>query len=217
MMLKFLIAIMSAGLQVLRLVVQSRDELIMENLALRQQLSVLSREHLRPRLTWRDGVFWVCLRRVWSKWRNPLLIVKPETVLRWHRQGFWLYWRWKSNSGRKRGRPLTTSEIRELIGRMARENSTWGAPRIHGELLELGFNISERTVSRHLNKSVPDQDKNQSWLTFPRNHHGAIAAIDTFSRFQPSPSRSCMSSLSSTTDGASFSIGMSRIVRLLNG
>ena len=180
MMLKFLIAFMSAVLQVLRLVVQSRDELIMENLALRQQLSVLNREHLRPRLSWRDRVFWVCLRRVWSKWRNPLLIVKPDTVLRWHRQGFRLYWRWKSNSGTKRGRPLTTSEMRELIGRVARENSTWGAPRIHGELLELGFNISERTVSRYLNKSVPDQDKTQSWLTFLRNHHDAIAAMDLF-------------------------------------
>ena len=99
MMLKILITVVSIGLRFLRLIGQSRNELILENLALRQQLSVLSREHPRPRLRWRDRFFWVCLRRVWSKWRNPLLIVKPETVIRWHRQGFRLYWRWKSNSG----------------------------------------------------------------------------------------------------------------------
>ena len=133
MILKILIAIVSTSFCFLRLICQSRDELILENLALRQQLSVFRREHLRPRLSWRDRVFWVCLKRVWSKWRNPLLIVKPETVVRWHRQGFRMYWRWSSSSGRKRGRPLTKAEIRELIRRMARENPTWGAPRIHGE------------------------------------------------------------------------------------
>ncbi len=177
MMLKMLIAIVSICLRFLRLITQSREELILENLALRQQLVVLKQKHPRPQLSWRDRIFWVCLRLLWSKWSEALMIVKPETVVSWHRQGFRLYWRWKSSSGRKRGRPLTTSEIRELIGRMARENPTWGAPRIHGELLELGFNISERTVSRYLNKRMPDQDKAQSWLTFLHNHREAIAAI----------------------------------------
>ena len=173
MMLKMLIAIVSIFLRFLRLITQSREELILENLALRQQLAVFREKHPRPTLSSRDRFFWVWLRRLWPKWSEALIIVTPETVVRWHRQGFRLYWRWKSSSGTKRGRPLTNSKIRELIGRIAKENPTWGAPRIHGELLELGFNISERTVSRYLNKRMPDQDKVQSWLTFLHNHREA--------------------------------------------
>lgn len=108
------------------------------------------------------------------------MVYRPETVVRWHRQGFRLYWRIKSSPRKKRGRPPIKTEIRELIRCMAEENSTWGAPHIHGELLKLGFSISERTVSRYLSRIDPDQRKAQSWLTFLHNHREAIAAMDFF-------------------------------------
>jgi len=134
----------------------------------------------KPQLSWRDRVFWVCLRQIWSKWRNALMVHQPETVVRWHRHGFRVYWRMKSGPRKKRGRPPIKSEIRELIRCMAEENSTWGAPHIHGELLKLGFSISERTVSRYLSRIDPDQPKAQNWLTFLHNHREAIAAMDFF-------------------------------------
>ena len=100
-----------------------------ENLALRQQLAVLEHKSKRPRLRKRDRIFWVWLSRLWSGWRTVLVIVQPDTVVRWHQQGFKLYWRWKSRA--KSGRPRVEVEIRKLIRRMCRENPTWGAPRIH--------------------------------------------------------------------------------------
>src|SRR5262245_48083291 len=96
-----------------------------------------------------DRLFWRVLRSVWSRWSEVLLIVKPETVVGWHRAGFRLYWRWRSRA-RAPGRAKITSEIQELIHRMAKENPTWGAPKIHGELLKLGFSVSERSVPRYL-------------------------------------------------------------------
>ncbi len=127
---------------------KSRRDLIIENLVLRQQLSTLKAERPRPRLTTVDRLFWVMLRRIWSRWASALIIVKPETVINWHRAGFKTYWRWKSRK-KRRGRPRITSEIRELINRMKHENPTWGAPRIHAELLKLGFDISEGTGLHH--------------------------------------------------------------------
>ena len=137
-----------------------RSALMAENLALRQQLIVLQRSAKRPRLRQRDRVFWVWLSRVWKDWRSHLVIVKPETVIRWHRQGFKLYWRWKSGKGSV-GRPKIDVEIRELIRRMSRENPTWGAPRILSELLLLGYsldtiqsfpeNIFDRSTGLHFN------------------------------------------------------------------
>jgi len=105
----------------------NRTQLAAENLALRQQLAVLQRSCKRPRLRQRDRTFWVCLARLWKNWASYLVIVKPETVIRWHRQGFKLYWRWKS---RKTGRPKVDPAIQHLIRRMSKENPTWGAPRI---------------------------------------------------------------------------------------
>src|SRR5713226_5040401 len=156
-----------------------RGNLALENLALRQQLTVLSRCHSRPRLTSVDRFFWVMLRRVWTRWTDALIIVKPDTVVGWHRAGFRLYWRFRSR--RKRvGRPRTRQEIRDLIKRMAAENGTWGAPRIHGELLKLGVAVSERTVSRCLQDQPRDPASRPSWLAFLRNHREAIAAMDLF-------------------------------------
>jgi putative transposase len=122
---------------------KSQRELALENLALRQQLAILHRTTKRPKLSKADRAFWVILSRLWSGWQSALVFVKPETVIRWHRKGFRLYWTWKSR--KRSGRPPIDAEIRKLIRRIASENPTWGAPRIHGELLMLGFEVGEAT------------------------------------------------------------------------
>jgi len=122
---------------------RSRGSLVLENLALRQQLTVLKRQHRRPSLGIFDKIFWVVARRVWSGWKHSLIIVTPETVVRWHRAGFRLYWRLISKARARVGRMPTSKEVRDLIFRMVAENPTWGAPRIHGELVMLGFDLSD--------------------------------------------------------------------------
>ena len=125
-----------------------------------------------------DRLFWTGLRRVWSRWAEVLVIAKPQTVVGGHRAGFRLFWRWRSRA--RGGRPKTTAEIRALIRRLAQENPSWGAPKIHGELQKLGFVISERTVARYLRRMRRPDGSGQSWLTFLRNHREAIAAFDFF-------------------------------------
>jgi len=120
-------------------------ELALENLALRQQLAVMKRQCRRPRLRRADRWFWVWLLRAWPNWRRALLLVRPETVVGWHRQGFRLFWTWISRRKRS-GRPGMNRELWDLVRKMAEANPLWGAPRIHGELLKLGIEISERTV-----------------------------------------------------------------------
>ena len=117
---------------------KARRELALENVALRQQLAVLRRSVKRPRLLKVDRGFWVLLRRIWTDWESVLVIVKPQTVIRWHRCGFRRYWTWKSRR-RRPGRPGVAPEIRELIRNMSRANPLWGAPRVHGELAKLGI------------------------------------------------------------------------------
>jgi putative transposase len=129
-----------------------RRSLLLENLALRQQLAVLKRQRPKPRIGLLDKLFWISVRRVWSGWKQSLIVVKPETVVRWHRAGFRLYWRLISRARTQVGRRPTSREVRELIFRMRVENPTWGAPRIHGELLMLGFGLSERTISRWMKR-----------------------------------------------------------------
>lgn len=160
--------------------VRSRNDLALENLALRQQLATFKQEQPRPRLSKADRAFWVLLRGLWSKWSNALIIVSPDTVVRWHRQGFRRYWDALSRRGRKPGRPRKDLEIRELIRKMAAENPTWGAPRIHAELLKLGFKVAERTVSRYLPKRPSNPDKIKLWKAFLKNHRDEIAAMDFF-------------------------------------
>jgi hypothetical protein len=126
----------------------SRRDLILENLALRQQLAVFKSKNRKPRLTTPDKLFWVWVRRFWAGWNKALLVVTLETVVRWHRAGFRLYWTWLSRHQVRLGRKRMSKEVRDLIFHMVAENPTWGAPRIHGELQMLGFEISERTVSR---------------------------------------------------------------------
>ena len=155
-----------------------RHTLLVENAALRHQLAVAPRRGGRVRLSAADRVFWVLLRRRWSGWRDALVIVRPETVVRWHRRGFRWYWRWKSRS-RGPGRPRVGRESRTLVERMATENTGWGAPRIHGELLKLGFEVSERTVSRLMPRRLPGRPS-QSWHTFLTNHVGSLVSMDFF-------------------------------------
>ena len=118
--------------------------LFLEILALRHQLDVLARSDRRFRRS--DRLLWLCLRRLWPRWREALVLVQPATVGRWHREGFRGCWR---RARRRPGRPRVDAQLRSLIGRMATENCLWGAPRIHGELLKLGFTVSERTVSQY--------------------------------------------------------------------
>ena len=139
-----------AFLSAVRVFFRSRSDTALEVLALRQQVAVLKRQRPRPILNRLDRLFWTSLRRCWPRWAEVLVIVKPKTVVGWHRSGFRLYWRWRSRP--RGGRPKITQEIRELIRRLAQDNSDWGAPKIHGELLKLGFHISERTVARYLRR-----------------------------------------------------------------
>ena len=158
-----------------------RQSLLLENLALRQQLAVLKRRRRSLCLSPFDKLFWVAVSRFWSGWKQALVVVTPETVIRWHRAGFRLYWKLISRVGTRVGRKPTPKEVRELIFRMVAENPTWGAPRIHGELLMLGFDLCERTISRWMKRAPRDPEPAKRWLAFLRNHREAIAAMDFFS------------------------------------
>ena len=171
-----MITILSALVSVLSFRFRSRASLELELVALRHQLIVLRRQRPRRlRLHSADRLLWVCLYRVWPRVLDALVLVKPATVVKWHRQGFRIYWRWRS---RCPGRPRTSAEIRALIRQMSRANPLWGAPRIHGELLKLGIDVSQATVGRQL----PRRPKAPSptWRSFLRNHMTAIAAVDMF-------------------------------------
>ena len=127
-MFQFILALLAAA----QVFFRGRHDTALEILALRQQVIVLKRKRPRPRLNQMDRLFWTTLRQVWSRWAEVLVVVKPETVVGWHRAGFRLFWKWRSRA--RGGRPKTTAEIRTLIRRLAEENATWGAPKIHGEL-----------------------------------------------------------------------------------
>jgi hypothetical protein len=159
---------------------RARRSLLLENLALRQQLVVLKRRRRRPGLSPSDKLFSVGVSRIWPEWKQALIVVTPETVVRWHRAGFRLYWKLTSRVRTRVGRKPTPKEVRELIFRMVVENPTWGAPRIHGELLMLGFDLCERTVSRCMKRAPREGEPAKRWLAFLRNHREAIAAMDFF-------------------------------------
>jgi len=159
-----------------RSLARSRQTLVLDNLALRHQLATLAHRGRRPRLLSSDRLFWVALRAVWSDWARSLVIVKPATVVAWHRRRYRAYWR---RISRQPGRPRTDAQVRDLICRMVTENH-WGAPRIHGELLKLGFRVSERTVSRCVRVFRPQRPPGTSWRTFLDNHREVLAAMDFF-------------------------------------
>src|SRR4030081_2514740 len=171
-----MITILSTVVSILAFRLRSRASLELELVALRHQVSVLRRQHpVRLRLFSTDRLLWVWLYRIWPQILNAMVLVRPATVVQWHRKGFRVYWRWRS---RGPGRPKMSTEIRDLIRRMSLANPLWGAPRIHGELLKLGIEISQATVGRYL--PWRPKDPSPTWRSFLQNHLTDIAAIDMF-------------------------------------
>src|SRR5271168_3688283 len=154
---------------------RGRVELELEVIALRHQLAVLRRQRPgRTQLFSIDRLIWVWLYRLWPQFLKVIVVVKPATVIQWHRQGFRLYWRWRSKSGR----PSVEREVRDLIRQMSSANPLWGAPRLHGELLKLGIEISQATVAKYMvrRRGTPSP----TWRSFLRNQATGIAAVDMF-------------------------------------
>jgi len=170
-----MLLLLKLALWTVLLLARSRQALVLENLALRQQLASVLHGRRRPRLLPVDRLFWVALRDLCPDWRSVLAIVKP-TVVAWHRRAFRTYWRHLS---RNQGRPPIGADLRELIERMVKENR-WGAPRIHGELLKLGFRVSERTVSRYVRLARPRRPPSTTWTIFLDNHRELLVAMDFF-------------------------------------
>jgi putative transposase len=164
-------------LRLLPFLCRGHRHLALENPALRQQLAVYKQTVTRPKLRPTDRLFWVALSRVWAGWRHALVIVSPTTVLRWQRRRFRAYWT-RLSPRPLAGRPAVSRQIRALVVRMAQANPLWGAPRIHGELLKLGLDVAERTVSRLMPKRRPPPS--QTWRTFLANHVRDLVSIDFF-------------------------------------
>ena len=155
---------------------RSRRSMALEIVALRHQLDVLQRNAKRPRLKPSDRALWAVLCHILPNWPRHLTIVQPDTVVGWHRSGWRLYWRWRSHS--VRGRPKVSTEVRALIRKMSSENRLWGAPRIHGELLKLGYHVCETMIAKYMVRRPGPSA--QTWRTFIQNHMSEIGAIDFF-------------------------------------
>ena len=156
---------------------RTRAALQAEILALRHQIAVVQKNAPRRlRLQGSDRFLWVLLSRWWPGWRRSLHIVRPDTVIAWHRRAF--AWYWTRKSRRRPGRPNVAAEIRNLIRNMSQANPLWGAPRIHGELLKLGIEVAQSTVAKYLRR--PRKPPSQTWRTFLTNHLEQMASIDFF-------------------------------------
>ena len=162
------------------IIFRSRQSMLLEIAALRQQIGILKRSMPQVKVKKGNRVFWVMMRKCWTRWRSALLLFKPHTVVEWHRLGFKLFWRLRSRQNNNESARERKREIRRLIIKLAMDNLNWGAPRIHGEMLKLGFRVSERTVSRYLPKRKLVKDRQNKWLAFLRNHRHAFAAMDFF-------------------------------------
>jgi hypothetical protein len=156
---------------------RSRAALQLEILALRHQLGVLQRSGKRPKLTPADRFLWAWLCEVWNDWRSPLVLVQPATVIGWHRKGFRLFWTGKIRWG-KPGRLVVPKKIRDLIRTLSRENPLWGAPCIHSELLKLGIDVGETSVSKYMIRHW--RSPSQTWRTFLENHVTSMVSVDFF-------------------------------------
>src|ERR1019366_8794052 len=173
-----LLTILSATGSLVSFRLWRRASLELEVLARRHQVAVLHRQRPgRPWLRQGDRLLWAWLYRAWPRCLKVMVLVKPATVIQWHRQGFRIYWRWRSRSQRP-GRPGVNREIRDLIRQMSVANPLWGAPRIHGEMLKLGIEVSQATVGRHMVRR--HGPPSPTWLAFLRNQIDGIAAIDMF-------------------------------------
>ena len=153
----------------------SGTQLQLEIVFLRKQLEILTRTSAKARLRPSDRFFFSTMTDVFGSWKETLMMIKPETVIRWHQQGFRLYWRWKRRH--RSGRPNIPQPQIDLIKQMANDNPLWGAPRIHGEMLKLGFDISESTVVRYMPRK-PQRTTRQRWKTFLKNHSAEIISLD---------------------------------------
>jgi putative transposase len=172
-MIKVLLFLLSS----FRVYFRTHSNLQMEVLALRHQITVLQRKTPKPKLNSADRCLWVWLSFFWSRWRSAIVIVKPDTVIDWHRRGFRWYWTWKVRHG-KAGRPCVPKETRELIRTMSRMNVLWGAPRIYSELLKLGIKVSQASVAKYMVRH--SKPPSQTWRTFLQNHASQLASIDFF-------------------------------------
>jgi transposase InsO family protein len=171
-----MISFLGLLLHVLASPFKTQARLEAEIVLLRHQLSVLRRQRqpLRPKLTVSDRLLFVWLYRLFPSLLSAAVIVKPDTIIRWHRTGFRLYWRWKSRS--RGGRPKVAPEVRSLIREMSLANRLWGAPRIHGELLKVGIEVAQSTVAKYMAKS--GRGRSQTWKAFLHNHSTGIGAMD---------------------------------------
>src|SRR5499426_3133672 len=171
-----MVAILSAVVSLFVFRLRSRAALELKLVALQHQLTVLRRRYPgRPQLSSLDRLLWMVLYRICPRVLDTMALVKPATVVEWHRQGFRFYWRWRS---RRPGRPMISSEIRDLIRRMSIANPLWGAPRIHGELLKLGIEIGQSSVAKYMARRRGPSS--QGWKTFLRNHADGVASMDLF-------------------------------------
>ena len=163
-------------LGLIRATVRDREALVAENLLLRHQLAILTRPtRKRSRLRARDKLFWVVIRALRRDWRRHLVVVRPGSVIRWHRQAWRLFWRWRSRG--PIGRPRLRAEVRQLIASMAHDNPRWGSERMRGELLKLGIVVSKRSIQRYRLRG-PAHPSTQTWCTFLANHASHLWAAD---------------------------------------
>ena len=172
-----MLEILFSFLSSFRVYFRTHGDIQLEVLALRHQVTVLQRTNPKPKLRPADRRLWVWLSRSWSRWRSALVIVKPDTVVDWHRRGFRWYWTWKVRHG-KAGRPSVPKATRELIRTMSRDNVLWGAPRIHGELLKLGITVSQASVAKYMVRHC--KPPSQTWRTFLENHLSQMVSVDFF-------------------------------------
>jgi len=173
-----MLAFVLGSFRLLWLFGKGHNAVVLENLALRQQLSIYKRKQKRPRLTGRDRWFWIGLSMALKHWRKALVVVHPDTVVRWQRERFRRHWANLSKRPGRLGRSPIAVETRTLIRTLSQANPLWRAPRIHGELQKLGITVSERTVSRVLR--TVKRPPSQTWKTFLQNHIGEIVAVDFF-------------------------------------
>jgi putative transposase len=157
---------------------RSKSELLLELALLRKQLTILQRQTKRPKLTWKDRSLIILLSSKLSTWKNAMIIVQPDTVLRWHRELFRRIWQRKSKPKQKQGRPPLTDDLVAQIKRMAKENLTWGAERIRGELLKLGIRVSKSSIQKYMKGVRESLSPKKMWATFLRNHASEIWACD---------------------------------------
>ena len=156
---------------------KSQNRLQLEIIYLRKQLEILNRSNRKIQIRNRDRIFFIFMKTIFNRWRESLIIIKPETVIKWHRKRFYKHLLGKLKQDA--GRPRASKEVIKLIKQIANDNPMWGVPRIHGEMLKLGYEISESTVMRYMPK-MKDNSTGQSWKTFLKNHSSEIISLDYF-------------------------------------